>query len=51
MCLLVSLAGGGLSVAVTNEDPILRTGGMSVFSGVAGAVIQWKASQHKKGRS
>ena len=50
-CLLVSLAGGGLLVAVTNEDPILRTGGMSVFSGVAGAVIQREASQHKKGRA
>ncbi|KKZ10617.1 MAG: hypothetical protein TH68_10025 [Candidatus Synechococcus spongiarum 142] len=49
-CLLVSLAGGGLLVAVLNEDAILRTGGMSVFSGVAGAVIQREASQHKKGR-
>jgi len=46
-CLLVSLAGGELLVAVTNEDPILRTSGMSVFSGVAGAVIQREASQHK----
>ena len=38
--LLVALAGGGVFVAVRNEDAILRTGGMSVFSGVAGAVIQ-----------
>lgn len=47
-CLLVSLAGGGLLVAVLNEDAILRTGGMSVFSGVAGAVIQREASQHRR---
>ena len=46
-CLLVSLAGGGLLVAVLNEDAILRTGGMSVFSGVAGAVIQREVSQHR----
>ena len=50
-CLLAALAGGGLLVTVLNEDPILRTGGMSVFSGVAGAVIQREASQHKKGRA
>ena len=50
-CLLVSLAGGGLLVAVLNEDAILRTGGMSVFSGVAGAVIQREASQRKKDRA
>lgn len=49
VCLLVFLAGGGLLVAVTNEDPILRTGGMGVFSGVAGAVIQREASRYKKG--
>ena len=50
-CLLVSLAGGGLLVAVLNEDAILRTGGMSVFSGVAGAVIQREASQHRSRNS
>ncbi|GEM_PF-3469903 len=33
------------------EDPILRTGGMSVFSGVAGAVIQREASRHTKGHA
>ena len=48
-CFLISLAGGGLLVAVMNEDPILRTGGMSVFYRVASAIIQWKASQRKKG--
>lgn len=32
-----------------NEDPILRTGGMSVFYGVAGTVIQREASQRKQG--
>ena len=47
-CLLVSLAGGGLLVAVLNGDAILRTGGMSVFSGVAGAVIQREASHHRR---
>ena len=45
--LLVSLAGGGLLVAVLNEDASLRTGGMSVFPGVAGAVIQREVSQHR----
>ncbi|MCY4172472.1 MAG: hypothetical protein OXF25_00010 [Cyanobacteria bacterium MAG CAR3_bin_5] len=48
-CFLISLAGGGLLVAVMNEDPILRTGGMSVFYGVAGTVIQREASQRKQG--
>ena len=47
-CLLVFLAGGGLLVAVLDGDAILRTGGMSVFSGVAGAVIQREASQHRR---
>lgn len=42
------LGRGGLLVAVLNGDAILRTGGMSLFSGVAGAVIQREASQHER---